>query len=85
MAENEERYFDLYLYNVQHPNDLVKLGHLTTEEAHKYGDYWFEMNELHDYILVIEGDAPWDASNKPTIDVKTPEWISLEYANLCCR
>lgn len=72
--------FDLYLFLVGEANKLYKLGHLSKNEADKYAEYWIEMNEMHDYILVTEGSTPW--TDNPTIIEKSPEWISLEYAKL---
>lgn len=72
--------YDLYLYVTSDPNTLYKLSHLTNTEVHTYSEYWFEMNEMHDYIVVLEGSTLW--YDHPTIIEKTPEWISLEYDKL---
>lgn len=71
-----DNFYDLYLFNVLETDKLFKLPHLTKEEADKYSLEWFELNNLHDYIFVIEGSTPW-TEPKPTIVIKTPEWISL--------
>lgn len=75
-----EQWFDLYLFLVGEPNVLYKIGHLSKEDADKYADYWIEMNDMHDYMLVLEGSTPWN--DDPTIIEKSPEWIPLEYARL---
>lgn len=75
-----DQWFDLYLFLVGEANVLYKLSHLSKEDADKYADYWIEMNDMHDYMLVLEGSTPWD--DTPTIIEKSPEWISLEYARL---
>lgn len=77
-----DRFFDLYLFVFGEENVLYKLEHLSEEDAHKYAEYWFEMNELHDYILVLSGSTPWSDESKLSIVLKSPEWISLEHAKL---
>ncbi len=78
---DDNTFYDLYLYLVPESDKLTKIPHLSKDDAKKYADYWFEMNELHDYMLVIEGSTPW-YEPAPSIEVKTPEWISLEYAKM---
>lgn len=78
----DDHFFDLYLFIFGEPNVLYKLEHLSEEDAHKYAQYWFDMNELHDYILVLSGSTPWNDESELTIIPKSPEWISLEYAKL---
>ena len=77
----DEPFFDLYLYSVNQVENLTKIPHLSREDAKKYSLDWLEMNELHDYILVIEGSKPW-YEPEPTITIKTPEWIVQEYNKL---
>lgn len=74
-------FYDLYLYVVPENDKLMKISHLTRKDAEKYAKYWFDMNELHDYMLVTEDSTPW-SEPIPSIEVKTPEWISLEYAKI---
>lgn len=77
----EELFYDLYLYLVTESNKLFKIPHLTAFDATKYANYWFEMNEMHDYMLVTENSTPW-SEPIPSIEIKSPEWISMEYAKL---
>lgn len=77
----EEQFYDLYLYLVSESNKLFKIPHLTMSNAKKYASYWFEMNEMHDYMLVTENSTPWSEPT-PSIEIKSPEWISMEYAKL---
>lgn len=74
-------FYDLYLYIVPESDKLTKIPHLSMDDAKMYADYWSEMNELHDYMLVTEESTPW-SEPAPSIEVKTPEWISLEYAKI---
>lgn len=78
---DDNTFYDLYLYLIPENDKLTKIPHLSMDDAKKYADYWFEMNELHDYMLVTEGSTPW-SEPVPDIEVKTPEWISLEYAKI---
>ncbi len=75
-------FYDLYLYVVPENDKLIKIPHLTREDAEKYSKYWFDMNELHDYMLVTEGSTPW-SEPIPDITIKSPEWILLEYSTMC--
>lgn len=79
-----EAFYDLYLYLIPHNDELVKIPHLLREDAKNYASKWFEMNDLHDYMLVVEGSTPW-SEPAPIITEKTPEWIELEYAELMKR
>lgn len=72
---------DLYLYIIPENNNLIKIPHLTMEDAHKYAAKWFESNELHDYMLVIEGSTPW-YEPIPNITIKNPSWIEKEILKL---
>lgn len=76
---NNDRWYDLYLYKFPNIETLYKLSHLSYEDARKYKQYWLDISDLNEYMLVIEGGTPW--IDKPTIIEKTPEWISLEYDN----
>ena len=67
-------YNDLYLYTIPENDKLVKIPHLSRDDAEKYARYWLEMNELHDYMLVLEGSTPW-SEPEPDISVKSPDWI----------
>lgn len=78
---DDNTFYDLYLYLVPEGDKLTKIPHLSKKDAEKYADYWVEMNELHGYILVTEGSTPW-YEPAPSIEIKTPEWISLEYSKL---
>ena len=73
-----EKFFDLYLYVVPESNKLTKIPHLSMEDAQKYAKQWFDINDLHDYMLVTEDSTPW-SEPIPDITVESPEWISLEY------
>lgn len=76
-----ELWFDLYLYVFPDNNKLVKIPHLSRTDAIKYARQWLDMNDLHDYVLVLEDDTPWGVE-KPDITVETPEWITSEYNKL---
>lgn len=67
-------WYDLYLWIIPDSNTLYKLGHIDLEDAKKYSNQWFEANELHDYMYVLEGSTPW-SEPKPTIVDISPEWI----------
>lgn len=73
----EPKYVDLYLYLALDDKTMVLIPHISMEDAKIYADRWFELNELHEYIIVTEGSTPW-FEPAPTIIKKTPEWISLE-------
>ncbi len=72
------RWFDLYLFVVNNADHLIKISHLNFVDAAAYAEEWFEMNELHDYMLVTENSTPWH-NPVPDIVVKSPEWIRSEY------
>lgn len=72
---------DLYLWIIPNSNTLYKISNLTKEEADLYANRWLEMNELHDYMYVLEGSTPW-TEPAPTIIDKSPEWISLQEKEL---
>ena len=74
-------WFDLYLYLVPNSDKLVKIPHLKREDAETYAQDWFEMNEMHDYMLVVEGSTPWGEIT-PTITIVTPEWVKDQYDKL---
>lgn len=74
----DSEWFDLYLYQVPHSDDLVKIPHLNRNDAEQYASYWFEMNDLHDYMLVTEGSTPW-SEPVPIITVASPDWIEQQY------
>ena len=77
----DDIFYDLYLYVAPESDKLNKIPHLTRECAEMYAKHWFEMNELHEFMLVTEGSTPW-SEPIPTIVEKTPEWIFLEYQKL---
>ena len=74
----KDLFYDLYLYINPKNNKLTKIPHLTRSEAEEYAKIWFEMNELHDYMLVLEESKPW-SEPEPNITIKSPEWIFDEY------
>lgn len=76
----DTRYFDLYLFEIDSPDDLYKISHLSYSDAQLYADYWVGMSDSNDYILVLEDSTPWN--DQPTIIEKSPEWISLKYQEL---
>lgn len=80
MTDNS-KWFDLYLFVVDNADHLIKLPHLTFKEASDYSEMWFEINDMHDYMLVTEGSTPW--VDEPIIEVKDPSWISEEHYRLC--
>ena len=77
----EPKYVDLYLYVAPDDKTLYLIPHVTMEEAKVYAARWFELNELHEYIIATEESTPW-VDPAPTIIKKTPEWISLEAEKL---
>ncbi len=66
-------YYDIYLWVFPESNKLTKIGHLSRKDAERLANKWFEMNELHDYMLVTEGSTPW--YDEPVITVKPREWL----------
>ena len=72
--------FNLYLYTLPYNDKLILIPDLSRSDAEELANRWYEMNELHDYILVTKDSTPW--MDEPEITVKTPEWISLQYAEL---
>ena len=68
-----DQYYDIYLWEFPKSDELIKIAHLSREDAERLSNKWFEMNEFHDYMLVTEGSTPW--YDEPTITVKTREWI----------
>lgn len=74
--------YDLYLFVYSSGiKETFKLSQLTMADATKYAHYWREMNEMHDYMLVISGSNPW-LRPTPVIKEKTADWLLLEYAKL---
>lgn len=74
-------FYDLYLYVIPKSDKLVKIPHLSKTEADNYARCWFDMNELHDYMLVTEGSKPW-SEPAPSIEIQSPEWILSEYRKI---
>ena len=70
---DEERFFDIYLWTFQEDDKLIKIGHLTHEEAEELSKRWYELNELHEYTLVTEASTLF--SNEVSIEIKTKEWL----------
>lgn len=73
-------HFDLYLFEVDSPEDLYKIGHLPYSDAQLYADYWLAMGDSHDYMLVSEDSTPWN--DQPNIIEKSVDWICLKYQEL---
>ena len=71
--KNEERFFDIYLWLFQENDKLIKIGHLTHEEADDLAKRWYELNELHEYVLVTEDSTPFN--DEVSIEIKTKEWL----------
>lgn len=65
---------DLYLWIEPKRDELYRLGNLTLDEANHYAMMWFEANETHDYMIVLEGSKPW-VEPKPTIIDVGIDWI----------
>ena len=73
MSVVDDKFFDIYLWTFPENDKLIKISHLTHEEAKKLSDRWYELNELHDYMLVVEGSTPF--MDEPSIDIQTKEWL----------
>ena len=74
--------YDLYLFVYSSGiKETIKLSQLTMADATKYAHYWREMNEMHDYMLVISVGNPW-LETSPVIKEKTVDWLLSEYAKL---
>ncbi len=70
---DEERFFDIYLWTFQEDDKLIKIGHLTHKEAEELSKRWYELNELHEFILVTEASTPF--GDEVSIEIKTKEWL----------
>ena len=68
-----ELFFDIYLWVFPENDKVIKIGHLTRNEAEELSKRWFELNELHDYMLVTEASTPF--MDEPSTEVKTKEWL----------
>ena len=66
-------YFDIYLWVFPNSDKLIKISHLSNEDAKRLTDKWYELNELHDFMLVLEGSTPW--TEEPEIEEKPKEWL----------
>ena len=73
MADVSNRFFDIYLWTFPENDKLFKIGHLTEEDALQLANQWFELDELRDYALVLEGSALFVGES--SIEVKTKEWL----------
>lgn len=73
MAHTTENFFDIYLWTFPENDKLIKISHLSHDEAVSLSNKWFELNELHDYMLVTEESTPF--MDEPSIVVKTKEWL----------
>lgn len=73
MSNAAERFFDIYLWKFPESDKLIKISHLTYEEATRLSTKWVTLNNLHDYMLVFEGSMPF--IDKPSITVQTKEWL----------
>lgn len=78
---SNDRFYDLYLYIHPNRDELIKIPHLNGDDARRYAKYWFDMNELHESMIVTENSTPW-SNPEPTIEVKTPAWLCLEYTTM---
>ena len=66
-------YYDIYLWTFSNNKELIKIPHLTHDDAVRLTSKWYELNELHDYMLVLEGSTPW--LEKPNIVEKDKQWL----------
>ncbi len=73
MSSIDDKFFDIYLWTFPENDKLIKINHLTHEEAKSFADRWHKLNEFHDYMLVVEGSTPF--MDEPTIEIKTKEWF----------
>lgn len=74
-------FFDLYLFTIPESDKLVKIPHLTMNDATKYSRQWLKINELNDFMLVTEGSTPW-SEIVPDIIIESVEWIETEYKKI---
>ena len=74
-------FFDLYLFTITESDKLVKIPHLTMDDATKYSRQWLKLNDFHDYMLVTEGSTPW-SEPVPDITIESTEWIEAEYKKI---
>lgn len=75
----KEQFFDIYLWIFPKNDKLIKIEHLTRKEAEELSNRWYELNKLHDYMLVTEVSTPFD--NEASIEIKPKEWL-LEIDNI---
>lgn len=73
MSNEDKKFFDIYLWTVPNNDKLIKIEHLTYDEAIELSSKWFNRKEPCDYMIVLEGSTPF--INNPVIEVKTKEWI----------
>ena len=73
MDNTDEKFFDIYLWTFPENNKLIKISHLTHDEATRLSDKWYELNELHDFMLVLEGSTPF--MDEPSVTLQTKEWL----------
>ena len=76
---DKEQFFNIYLWIFPENNKLIKIEHLTRKEAEELSNRWYELNELHDYMLVTEVSTPF--GNDVSIEIKPKEWL-LEKDNI---
>jgi hypothetical protein len=76
-----DKKIDLYLWVAPKNDVLYKLGSISHDDADHYAMMWFEANELHEYMYVIEGSKPWSEPEPTIIDI-TPDWIKNELEKL---
>lgn len=76
---NQNNYYDIYLYKINKPNNLIKIPHITYDEASRCGWFWFTYcGDDKDYMLVTEGSTPWSMFEKSKIVEKELHWALNE-------
>lgn len=75
---NEEKFYDLYAYVIPDNTRLIKIPHISFDQATQLAKAWFNMYNIHDFMLVTENSTPW-VEPAPEIIVKTPS----EFIDFC--
>ena len=74
MSNEGKKFVDIYLWTVPNNDKLIKIEHLTYDEAIELSSKWLNCKKSCDYMIVQEGFIPSFFGN-PSVEVKTKEWI----------
>lgn len=77
--QNPVTHYNLYLWIFPHNDKLVKIEHLSFEEALEYGTGWYNIDKNRDYLMNPESPDPFVTATD--IQVKSKEWIKSYISN----